>query len=120
MGARDAREACENLETDMRRKRSEYARFAEMRHQLDRQVVYAKRRVSDLYGFRRKETQNLYGSKYVHNVVEQELNFLRQIVAEEERMLNEMNNSNSALEQSCKGLQSDVDELKHRREEILR
>eukprot|EP00929_Paragymnodinium_shiwhaense_P034785 TRINITY_DN18883_c0_g1_i2.p1 TRINITY_DN18883_c0_g1~~TRINITY_DN18883_c0_g1_i2.p1 ORF type:complete len:371 (-),score=85.88 TRINITY_DN18883_c0_g1_i2:49-1161(-) len=116
----DTKDACSKLEVDIRRReQDEVRRLEEMHLTFDKQLTYAKQRLATLREERRRATD---GRRLLHRdseYIEGELSFLRQLLADEERMLVDLHRSNSLLEQSCEDLQHDSKQLEKQKGELL-
>lgn len=85
-----------------------------------RQCDYARLRLSELLKERHEASQQGNApQKREHRHCEHELAYLQDMLREEERLLEEARRTNAQLEQSCKSIQAECDDLQHQRTIIL-
>eukprot|EP00927_Polykrikos_kofoidii_P056308 TRINITY_DN50460_c0_g1_i1.p1 TRINITY_DN50460_c0_g1~~TRINITY_DN50460_c0_g1_i1.p1 ORF type:complete len:636 (-),score=84.86 TRINITY_DN50460_c0_g1_i1:59-1735(-) len=112
------RETCNKVEPEARCGRDDGKRLADLERNLERQLADARRRLLQL----REECCHM-GDCRMHRHerthYEETLEYLRQTLWEEERMLEDLRSSNIHLEKSCRDLQDDMGDFQKQRKEIL-
>lgn len=115
---RASHEACKEAAPQVVRERGELRRMQELLQQLKQQVAGAQQQLSSLQEERRALSFETGGGRHAQHF--QALHrFMRQVVEEEERCVDEARHSNNQLERSCQRLAEDVSRLERDRQNIL-